>query len=336
MRALVTGATGFLGRRLAEALRAKGIDVTATGRNARTGAELARAGLRFEPADLGDAAAVQRLARGQDIVFHSAALSSPWGTYREFFDANVVGTRHVVRACLESGARLVHVSTPSVYVAKHDRYDVREDEPLPDERANDYAATKLLAEIEVDRAVKEGLHAVILRPQGIYGPGDTTIFPRVLKVGERGAVPLIDGGHAQIDLTYVDDVVAALLCAMDHGGSFSGRKYNVTSGDPHPIRHAMETLFRAVDLPFRAKEISFRKAYALATMLEVAHRTILRGKEPRLTRYTVVAMGKSRTLNIDAARRDLKYEPRVKLTEGIQQFARWWRESRGHSAHSIS
>ncbi|WP_019537225.1 NAD-dependent epimerase/dehydratase family protein [Paenibacillus ginsengihumi] len=327
MNVLVTGSTGFLGQKLAYRLLHEGYDVTATGRSEREGERLARAGIRFVRADLRDAESAAQLAAGQDIVFHCAALSAPWGRYADFYGSNVLGTRHLLNGCLRHGvSRFVHVSTPSIYFDGRDRCDIAETHPLPRKSANAYAATKLLAEREVDRASDLGLAAITIRPRAIFGPGDRTILPRLIEANRLGRVPLIGGGLARLDVTYVDNVVDALLLCKDAPERALGRKFNITNGEPVLLIELLQQLFAQLGQPLRPKRVPFAAAYCVAAGMELHARLLGRGKEPLLTRYTVGVLGKSQTLDISAAREVLGYTPRIGIEEGIAAFAQWWKK----------
>ena len=116
MKALVTGATGFLGGALIRRLHSMGWDVTALGRNAAKLDQLESEGLRILQHDLKDKSAMMAACKDQEIVFHCAALPSPWGNFEAFYQANVIGTRNVIHGCEEHKVkRLVYVSTPSLY-----------------------------------------------------------------------------------------------------------------------------------------------------------------------------------------------------------------------------
>ncbi|MFW5433421.1 NAD-dependent epimerase/dehydratase family protein [Paenibacillus apiarius] len=321
-RALVTGGTGFLGQRLALKLVEEGYTVSAIGRNTHVGHELERTGIRFIPLDLGDADRVKETCRSHDAVFHCAALSAPWGAYADFYASNVIGTRHVVQGCLSGGARLVHVSTPSIYWNWQDRLNIKEADPLPPKQATAYAATKLLAEREVDRAVEEaGLHAITLRPRAIYGPGDRAILPRLIEANRGGYMPLIRGGRSLLDVTYVDNVVDALLLAATASPAALGGKYNITNGEPMLLSDMLAKLFALLDTPFRPIPLAYPIASAAAGLLELRARWLAGGKEPKLTRYAVGLIGRSQTLDITAARERLGYKPRIGTEEGMNRFA---------------
>src|SRR5687767_9007169 len=150
MKALVTGATGFLGGALTRRLKSMSWDVTALGRNPKKLDELESLDIKSEGIDLKDKSGLINACQDQEIVFHCAAFPSPWGNYEKFYQANVIGTQNVVQACQENKVqRLVYVSTPSIYFDYKSRMNVKETDPLPEPVSN-YAATKLLAEEEVD------------------------------------------------------------------------------------------------------------------------------------------------------------------------------------------
>ncbi|MEJ8544272.1 NAD-dependent epimerase/dehydratase family protein [Brevibacillus borstelensis] len=324
---LVTGGTGFLGQRLARRLQEQGEQVTVLGRNKRIGEQLQKAGIRFVCADIADQGAVRDVCYGKQIVIHAAAFSSPWGKYRDMYAVNVEGTRHVVEGCLMHNVeRLVHVSTPSLYFAFEDKLGIRESDPLPQRFANAYAETKYLAEREVDNAFERGLATVTIRPRALFGPGDNAILPRLIRANKNRFVPMIDGGQAVIDLTYVDNVVDALLLCMDSPEKTLGSVYNITNGEPVMLIDVLESVFAKLDMPLRKKAVSYRQAYGIASVLELLSRTLLAYREPMLTRYTVGVLAKSQTLDITKAREELGYEPRVSLREGIDIFANWWRQ----------
>lgn len=326
MRALVTGATGFLGGAVARRLHGDGLKVTASGRKRTEGALLQNLGVRFVPADLDDRAMVDSLCEGQDVVIHCAARSSPWGRYDEFFLANVVATRNIVSACMRAGVkRLVHISSPSVSMGRGHCRSVREDDAPPRKSINAYAETKRLGEKEIETGTAAGLSTIILRPHAIFGPGDPTIFPRLIRVAQKGWLPQFGDDSTQIDVTYIDNAVDAVCLAMESRSS--GRVYNISNGEPHSTPDLISRVMKAVGITYRSVRIPFWIAYPLAGALESFHRFLIPGREPVLTRGTVSMLGRTRTLDTAAARSDLGFVPRVSLAEGIQTFSRWWKET---------
>ena len=330
MKAFVTGATGCLGRNLVERLVSDGHEVMATGRNQAIGKRLRDVGAEFVRADIADANTLASAAGGCDTVFHCAALASPWGRYEDFYSANVMGTSAAVHVALRSHARLVHVSTPSIYFDFTDRLDIDEADPLPRRMVNHYAATKLEAEEVVDTAVsKHGLSAVTLRPRAIFGPYDTALFPRVLAAANGGRVPLIGRGHAVVDVTCVSNVVDAMLLAAEKAEALSGRKYNITNGSAILVRDLLAMAFGELGMDFVPRTIPYPLAWAAAATMEALASTPFGNGEPRLTRYSAGVMRFNQTLSIARARAELGYEPRKSTEEGVAEYARW-RNGAGH------
>lgn len=327
MRAIITGGTGFLGSRLAERLHRLGWDVTAAGRNEQAGQALSGQGIRFIRLDLRDREGVHRAVAGQDVIFHCAALSSAWGNYRDFYESNVLATEHLLHSArVHSVQRFVHVSTPSVYFNYKDQFDVAEDYVLPSRFASDYAATKYVAECRVRDAFAAGLPALIIRPRAIFGPGDPALFPRLMRANDRFGIPLVDGGNARIDLTYVDNVIDALLGCAHAPESLLGEVFNISNGEPVQFVDAVSRLFDQLGMVPRFRHISYRTANRLASGLESAYRLLRLRGEPPFTRYTIGVVSRSQTLDIGKARRMIGYEPQVSVDEGLARFAKWWLE----------
>jgi 2-alkyl-3-oxoalkanoate reductase len=330
MRVLVTGATGFLGGALARRLKARGDNVTVMGRSPARLAELAQEGMRPLQGDLADAGFIRAACQGQEVVFHAGALSSAWGPAQAFYRSNVLGTRSVIAGCADAGVqRLVYVSTPSIYFRFESRLDVAEDAPLPHRPANAYARTKLLAEAEIDQAFAHGLPVITIRPRAIFGVGDNAILPRLVTRLQEGRLRVIGDGRNITDLTYVENVVDALLLCAEATAACLGRKYNITNGEPLPLWGLVQKLCAALGLAYPRRKISYPAAMALASTLEVVHRCLPGQPEPLLTRYMVGVLAKSTTLDIRAARRDLGYAPRVSVEEGFERFVHAWRKEHG-------
>lgn len=328
MKTLITGATGFVGGALARRLHAQSADVTALGRNPIAGKQLEQDGIRFLQADLGDKQAITAACAEQDIVFHCGAYCSPWGRYRDFYTSNVTGTQHLIHGCQQHHvSRLIYVSTPSLYFAYDTRLNVSESDPLAAKQVNYYTQTKLLAEHAIDSAHEAGLPVVTIRPRAIFGPGDTTILPRLISRLQQGRLRIIGDESNLIDLTYIDNVVDALLLCANAPSTALGKKYNITNGEPANLWQMVQRLCRELNLPYPRKKIPVRVAFMLAWGMEIASRTLLNYKEPLLTRYTVSVLAKSATLDISAARRELGYKANVSIEEGVERFIAWWIKS---------
>lgn len=323
MKAFVTGATGFLGGELTHALSRLGIEVVALGRNTRKKEILESSGAKFISGDLSNTTLLKQASKTCDIIVHCAALSSPWGSEQQFIESNLQGTRNIVEAALENNIkRLIYISTPSIYIEKRHRLDVTEHEPLPSEMINHYARTKYLGEQEVMRGVLSGLETIIIRPQGIFGENDTAILPRLIRIAKtKGFIPQIGNEQVLIDLTAVENVVLAIIAAINAEGAALNQAYNITNGEPCDQMQMIEFVLNKISIPYRIKNISFRKAWAVANGLEWFHQKFIPHKEPLLTKQAVCALAFSRTLNIEKARKLLGYTPQVKLFDGLEKSA---------------
>jgi nucleoside-diphosphate-sugar epimerase len=328
MKALVTGATGFLGGALSRRLKKIHWDVTALGRNPSKLDELKAAGIQTVQADLKEKDTLLEACKDQEVVFHCAAFPSPWGDFEKFYQANVIGTRNIVQACEANNVkRLVYVSTPSIYFDYKSRVNVKETDPLPEPVSN-YAATKLLAEDEIDKGFANGLATVSIRPRALFGPGDTVIFPRLIPRLQTGRLPTLGDGENIVDLTYIENVVDALLLCAESPKNTLGKKYNISNGEPVKIWKLVERICTELNLPHPKRKISYPMANAAATLLELIYGFVPTHPEPPLTSISVSMLANSTTLDISAAKNELGYQPKISVEEGFDLFMKWWKEKK--------
>ncbi|MBB4841265.1 nucleoside-diphosphate-sugar epimerase [Sphingomonas kyeonggiensis] len=305
--ALVTGATGGLGRELVGQLRAVGYQVRATGRDRAIGARL---GAEFLPADL-VTDPLEPLLGGVDVVFHLAALSSPWGSRAAFEAINITATRRLADAARAVGCEgLVYASTPSIYAEPRDRIGLTEDSPVGPRFANDYAATKYAAERLVLAADAPGFRSVAIRPRAIVGPHDTVLLPRILRAGRRGRFPLPGGGRALIEPTDVRDAAAAFVAADRRLAAAGGQAINISGGDPRPVRELLGQLFARIGSAPRLVTVPTGLAMTMAGAMERVAALLPGRPEPPVTRYSVMTFGFSQTMQLDRARDLLDWVPR--------------------------
>jgi predicted dehydrogenase/nucleoside-diphosphate-sugar epimerase len=235
-RVLVTGATGFIGSRVAEVLHLSGeYEVRALVHNPGNAARLARLPVELVQGDLKEPGGVAELVAGCDSVVH-CAIGTEWGQRRQIFAVTVGGTRRLVEAARRAGVRrLVHLSTMSVY---GDDLALRGliDESLPPApiRGSEYGESKLAAERVVAEAARKGLEAVMLRPARVYGPFSRIFIQRPIPAMARGTLRWLGDPDVPADMVYVDNVVAAIVAALNAPTEAArGEVYNV--GEESPI-----------------------------------------------------------------------------------------------------
>lgn len=330
MKALVTGAGGFLGGAIARTLRDRGDDVRGFSRGAHP--QLAAFGIEHHQGDVTDLDTLTDAIRGVDIVFHAAAKVGAGGRSADFHATNVTGTANVITACRESAVTaLVYTSTPSVVSGLGDMEGVDESVGYADQYEADYGRTKAEAERRVLSSTSHDLKTVALRPPLIWGPGDTSLFPRVLERGRNGALRRIKGPPKRMDVTYIDDAVQAHLLAGDllmaggEGASrINGRTYFVSSGEPVEIWDFVNRLLEAAGVSPVRKSVSLRTALIVGWVFEKAHALSGAEGEPRMSRWIVRSLTNSRWFDISAARRDLGYQPQVSLEDGMGRLKAWF------------
>jgi nucleoside-diphosphate-sugar epimerase len=179
-----------------------------------------------------------------------------------------------------------------------------------------YSLTKKIGEDRIRAAAAEGLATVTVRPKAVFGPGDTSLLPRLIRVARSGRLPQVGDGRNLVDLTYVDNVVHALLLALEARAAV-GRTYAITNGEHVPLWDLIKTVLRRLGIDAKLRPLPYRVVYAAAALMEL--RAALFGGEPLLTRYTAALLARTQTYNIDAARRDLGYTPGVSIAEGVER-----------------
>jgi 2-alkyl-3-oxoalkanoate reductase len=347
---LVTGGTGFLGRRLVERLLATGRPVAVLARNSAP--DLERRGVRFIRASLDDTEAVAAACAGIDTVFHAAAKVGVWGRYEDFFRTNVLGTRALLDGCRAHGvARLIYTSTPSVVYNGRDFAGADESLPLTTNCPSPYPLTKAIAEREVLAANSATLRTIALRPHLIWGVGDPHLVPRVIARARAGRLRIVGHGRNKVDMVHIENAVDAHLLAeavltkchllsdtfrnvpssepqqchligdtSSRARRADGRAFFITNGEPVVLWMWINTLVEQLGEPPVTRNISLNTASALGAACEVAWRILpLRG-EPPMTRFIAAELAKDHWFDITAARRDLGYAPRISMAAGTAEL----------------
>ncbi len=220
---LLTGVTGFLGRRLLPLLLAGGRRIHVLVRDPARLKVPEGAPLRIFSGDIGDAGVVRRAMEGCGEIYHLAARVQHHGDAAEYEKSNVAGTRNVLAAARELGVRKV-LHTSSIIVYANDPAEMKDETArVGGERFNsDYHRTKYYAHLEAVRHAAEGLPVILVMPSSVYGPRDVSDANRVFawcRRFKRGWGPhwLPDGGRLVVNLAYGEDVARGIIQAMRRG-----------------------------------------------------------------------------------------------------------------------
>jgi nucleoside-diphosphate-sugar epimerase len=329
-RVLVTGGTGFLGRKLVERLLADGCHVTVLARN--PAAELERRGAKFIRASLDDATAVAAACSGFETVFHVAARVGIWGRYEDFFRTNVLGTRALLHGCRTHGVeRFIYTSTPSVVYNGRDLAGADESLPLTTSCPSPYPLTKAMAEREVLAANSPALRTIALRPHLIWGVGDPHLVPRVIERARAGRLRIVGSGRNRVDMVHIENAVDAHLLAEQAiaraNSPAAGRAYFITNGEPVELWSWINKLLVAIGEKPVTKHLSLGAASAIGAAAETVWRLFRLHGEPPMTRFVAAELAKDHWFDITAARRDLRYAPRVSMAAGTAELVAAFKKS---------
>ncbi|MGO9487488.1 MAG: NAD-dependent epimerase/dehydratase family protein [Solirubrobacteraceae bacterium] len=324
----MTGATGFIGGRLAQRLAGEGSTVRCLVRPGSDTAALERLEVELAVGDLTDPTSLAAAVEGCSHVLHCAALVTDWATRDEIRRANVEGTRNLLQASIEgSVGRFVHLSTTDVY--GHPGGAAIDESHTPAGFRNWYAQTKLEAEAEVRRlAGGAGPDAVIVRPATVYGPGSRDVIGEIADALRAGHMILIDHGCPVAGLCYVENLLDAVLLALRRSDA-SGHAFNVTDGLPITWREFLDGLADGLGCPRARWSLPYWLAGAIGVSLEEGYRVLRRSTgvslPPLLSRQAVQVLGVSQDFSNHKARELLGWEPRVDYAAGLAATVAWLR-----------
>ncbi|MBV9125405.1 MAG: NAD-dependent epimerase/dehydratase family protein [Planctomycetes bacterium] len=334
MKALVTGATGFIGGALAAGLVEAGWSVNVLVR-ASSRQRLANA-QRFHlvEADLGEETADLRPAlEGCDVVFDAAAIRDRWGTSREGYRrTNAEGTRRLLQAACGRARRFVYVSSVGV-LGFPGVQGIDESFPVATHSTKvDYHSTKAEAE-QVVLAHGERLETLVVRPTITYGPGDADgMLTRLIDLIARGRFVRVGHGGNHFHLTYIDDLVRGLILAGTHE-SAPGKTFILAGPASIAVREMIGLIDRALGLPPHRFYLPETPARALAWGVECLYRAgsalgvpSLKGSPP-ITRDKIDILCRHRGFSSARAAGVLGYSPRVSYPEGLARTLAWMTET---------
>lgn len=317
MQILLTGATGFLGRAIAAQMVEAGHRVRALVR--RECRELADLGveLRFgQVASFEDACAA---AEGCEAVVHSAGCSDPLASIETLHEANVRSTDCLIGACELVGVpRLLLTSCASVAMPAGDIENRDERDALPETWPAALPHTKALAEQRVLAANSARLATCALRPHLLWGAGETRLLPTLLEMAKRGKFRLIGEPERKFDPCHVENAAHAhvlALARLEPGAESAGSAYFIGQGEPTTIEAFFNALLRAGGFPPEKRRMGGLTAKAMAAAARPG------GESAGLVNpYLLDLFGRASWFNLNAARRDLGYQPRLSTAEGMSRL----------------
>jgi nucleoside-diphosphate-sugar epimerase len=259
-------------------------------------------------------------AAGCELAFPAAAFTAQWGAPEEFERSTVQGTSNALQACREAGVRrFVHIGTEAALMAGKPLVEVDESAPLRPDSPVLYCSSKARAERLVLDANGGGLETVVVRPRFVWGVGDTTILPELVKLARGGRFAWIGGGGHLTSTTHIENTLEGLILAAARGRP--GNAYFVTDGEPARFREFIGALLATQGVTPPTRNIPAPLAELLAYGSEAVWKALRLPGEPPLTRLAYWLAAQECTIRIDKARRELGYEPVKTRAEGLAELA---------------
>lgn len=321
---LVTGATGHIGNVLVRKLIAQGEKVRALIWRGEDTTPLEELNVESVEGDVLDPESLKAAFRGVDEVYHLAGLISIMPGQNPFvWRVNVEGTRNVLEAARRNNIRRL-IYTSSIHALRRAPHGKVIDESLPFDPNNPYGAydrSKAEASLEVQKAAREGLEAVIVCPTGVIGPYDfrrSEMGSIILDAALGRTSPYVDGAYDFVD---VRDVVDGMILAEEKGRA--GESY-ILSGQKISVRYLLETVREVTGKAFTSIKIPFSLAEFTAKFMPYYYRWSK--ARPRFTPYSLEVLRSNADISHAKASRELGYRPR-KVYESIADTVRWFLES---------
>jgi nucleoside-diphosphate-sugar epimerase len=324
---LLTGINGFIGSHVAERLVNDGHKVRGIVRKSSDLKRLKGLTVELLQGNITNKQSIEDALKDIDIVIHIAGLASDWGTYRDFFEVNVEGTRNVAMASRDHNVkRFVYMSSAAIFGFQNCRY-VSEESPLPDTIFN-YCQTKKQAEQWLlEFSASNEMELVILRPGNVFGPYDHTFIEQYLDTLLERKMIYIDKGKHWTCPIYVTNLSDAVVRACFEPKA-AGEAIILTDG--YEIDWKMFTGKLATELGIKPPKwsVPFHLAYFMAFLMEVLYKVLRIKSAPLLTRYRISNGGRDYHFSIEKAISVLQFKPAIALDEAIRQTVSWYKRHR--------
>ncbi len=321
MKVLITGATGLLGGHLLRELQQRGEQIRALVLPVENAEKLLAYGVELVRGDVTDASTLAPAVKDIEIIFHLAGMMGVNRPLADYRLVNVTGSENLYHAAQAAGVRrFVHTSSHTVYGLGYGRFLTEKDALRPD--PDPYSITKAEGDRLMRRLMlKSDVETVIIRPGTFFGPGDRLHFGRMAQRMKNGKGVIIGRGDNALPFCYVTDVAQGFLLAAYHEKAPSNI-YNISNDHPLTQQEIFNTIADDAGGKRPARHLPYWPTYYSSIVAEkLAQITHTR---PIVTRLGVMMFGSDTRHSVEKARRELGYEPKVDIREGIRLAAAWF------------
>lgn len=322
MKALVTGANGFTGSYMVKNLLKNGYTVRGLVRKSSNLDLIKDLEIELVYADLAKDEISKEIMEGVDVVYHVGAAFRIEGVPESYFwDVNVKGTKKLLEAAKKAGIKkFIHCSTVGV---QGDIKNPPAKETHPNNPGDYYQKSKLEGEkLALDFFKTEGLKGTVVRPVGIYGPGDTR-FLKIFKFINNGKFRMIGDGNVLYHLTFVEDLVEGFRLAGESENA--NNEIFTIGGDGYlTLSELVEKIAKILNKPTSKKSIPVWPVWIAGAMCELICKPF--GISPPIYRRRIDFFIKDRAFDITKAKTILGYNPTTTLEEGLARTAAWYKE----------
>jgi len=323
VKILITGANGFIGSHLLRHFSMLS-DFQVSGMVRETSDLTRLAGESYDLRRASLDAPLEDLVRGFDVIIHTAARSSDWGKYEDFYRTNVDGTLNLVRAAIAGGVgRFIHFSSTVVYGFSGNRLTGEDSPPAPFNHP--YCLTKLRAERELLQ-YRDRIRLIILRPSNVFGPGDLTTTYPLFAALKKGMPGFPAGGRYLTSPCYIDNLVEATRLALQSESS-SGEIYNISDGNDIPWNEYLALIAGELGVSPPRRSIPAGLLRSAAWGLEKLYNLMRSPTPPIITPYRIAQVVRDYSFSIEKAEKLLGYHPPRTTGEGIRRSVEWFKRT---------
>ena len=323
MRVLVTGGTGFTGSHVVRRALERGHAVRVL--DNQKGVffdELSTMGAEIQLGSVADREAVAKAVAGRDLVHHVAAAFREINVAKSLYhQVNVEGTRIVAEESLRAGvSRVVYCSTEGVH-GDVKRPPGTEESPIAPE--DHYQQTKWEGELAFREVLAKGLAGTILRPTGIYGPGDPARFLMMFRMVKTGRFFIVGDGTAHYHPVHIDNLCDAFELAAENPAALD-EAFIIADDRSLTWNELIPMVADALGVRVKIHYLPLRPVWLLSAVVEGACWPF--GLTPPLFRRRAEMFSHMRAFDISKARRLLGYDPKVALADGLARTAEWYKQ----------